>query len=69
MNTNSSANQPVATFQNFEQAAQWAIETVDEGRLDRFELYDFIKDFLDGKDMSTWHQEDAIRRELAQDAA
>lgn len=52
-------------FQSFEHASQWALTAVDEGRLDRAELYDFHKDLLDGKDMTAWHQEDAIRSEGA----
>lgn len=69
MSTNSITQPAAATFQSVEQAAQWAVKAVDAGRLDRFELYDFMKDLLEGKDMTTWHREDSIRRELAQDAA
>lgn len=68
MMTNSNTH-PAATFQSLEQAAQWAVEAVDAGRLDRFELYDFMKDLLEGRDMAAWHREDNIRQELAQDAA
>ncbi|WP_146051314.1 hypothetical protein [Agrobacterium rosae] len=54
------------TFQTLEAAATWAIEAVDEGRLDRGELYDFIKDALGGNDMAHWLDEDAIRKETAE---
>lgn len=55
-------------FHNVEAAATWAIEAVDDGRLDRGELYDFLKDALDGKQMAHWLDEDAARKEIAENS-
>jgi hypothetical protein len=53
-----------AAFKSFELAASWALEAVDNGRLDCSELYDFIRDLRDGKDMNVWLKEDAARSGL-----
>ncbi|WP_337181319.1 hypothetical protein [Shinella sp.] len=57
-----SSTPSTTAFQSFEHASEWALAAVDEGRLDRTELYEFHRDLLEGKDMAAWHQEDAIRR-------